>query len=195
MSNPLTFLLPVPYDRVRRALVVQTEDGAQIPDIVRRVREIFPGTSVEALLREADAGRRNEIGADHVRIARWEDRLTLIRSLREHRFDVVAYQLGDGGSHGELRRLPFLLRCRSIIAFNPRLDYFPLNVFRLADVAHHFGYAESPEAGASITGTVGRLIVEAVVRPLTTLYLLASVAGIRLGALLRPPASAKQRRA
>lgn len=193
MSNPLTFLLPVPYDRVRRALVVQTEDGAQLPDIVRRLREIFPGASVEALLREADAGRRNEIGADHVRIARWEERLTLIRSLREHRYDVVAYQLGDGGSRGELGRLPFLLRCRSIIAFNSRLDYFPLNVFRLADVAHHFGYADSPEAGASFAGILSRALVEAVVRPATVLYLLGSVARIRLGAALRPAAAAKRR--
>jgi len=193
MSNPLTFLLPVPYDRVRRALVVQTDDGAQIADIVRRVREIFPGASVEALLREADAGRRGEIGADHVRIARWEERLTLVRSLREQRFDVVVYQLGDEASRGELRRLPFLLRCRSIIAFNDRLDYFPLNVFRLADIAHHFGYADSPGAGRSVSGTLARVLVEAVVRPLTTLYLLAAVARIRLGAVLRPAAPARRR--
>jgi hypothetical protein len=193
MSNPLTFLRPVPYDRVRSALVVQTDDGAQIADVVRRLREIFPGTSVEALLREADASRRGEIGADQVHVARWEERMTLVRSLRAQRYDVVAYQLGDGPTGSELRRLPFLLRCRSIIAFNRRLDYFPLNVFRLADVAHHYGLAESPASGSSLARTLVRLPVEAAVRALTTLYLLGSVAGIRLGARWRPAAAARRR--
>lgn len=188
MSNPLTFLLPLPYHRVRRALVVQTGDGARIGDVVRRVRETFPGASVEVLLREADAARRTEIAADEVRIARYEERLTLVRALRRQRFDVIAYQLDDGTARGELRRLPFLLRCRSIIAFNPRLDYFPLNVFRIADVAHHFGFAGKPGAGSSVARTLARVAFEAVVRPLVTLYLLASVARIRLSALRRPRA-------
>jgi hypothetical protein len=189
MSNPLTFLLPLPYHRVRETLVVQTGEGAEIGEVVRRMRETFPGATVEVLLREADAGRREEIAADAVRIARYEERLTLVRSLRERRFDVVAYQLGEGAARGELQRLPFLLRCRSIIAFNPRLDYFPLNVFRIADVAHHFGVAGAPR-GASVARTLARLGAEAVIRPLATLYLLASVARIRLGARLRPRSAA-----
>jgi hypothetical protein len=190
MSNPLTFLLPLPYHRVRRVLVIQTGEGTRIGEIVRRVREIFPGASVAALLRESEAGRRAEIAADDVRVARYEERVALLRSLRRERFDVVAYQLDDGVPGGELRRLPFLLRCRSIIAFNPRLDYFPLNVFRLADVAHHFGLAGSPAGASSLARTVVRLLAEAVLRPLTTLYLLALVARIRLGARRRRPAAA-----
>jgi hypothetical protein len=190
MSNPLTFLLPLPYHRVRRTLVVQTGDGAQIGEVVRRVRETFPGATVEVLLREADAARRAEIAADEVRIARYEERLTLVRSLRRQRFDVIAYQLGDGTARGELARLPFLLRCRSIIGFNPRLDYFPLNLFRIADVAHHFGLAGTPGAGSSVARTLVRLAAEVVLRPLVTLYLLASVARIRLAAAVRPRAAA-----
>jgi hypothetical protein len=190
MSNPLTFLLPLPYDRVRRTLVVQTGEGARVPEIVRRVREIFPATSVEVLLREADADRRTEIAADQVRVARYEERYGLLRALRRARYDVVAFQLGDGTSGGELRRLPLLLRCRALIAFNPTLDYFPVNVFRLADVAHHFGLAASPDSSSLVRTVVG-VAAEIVLRPLLTVYLLASVARIRLRGALRRTAAAK----
>lgn len=190
MSNPLTFLLPLPYHRVRRTLVVQTGEGTRLAEIVRRIRETFPAASVEVLLREADAGRRDEIAADQVRVARYEERYSLLRALRRERYDVVAFQLGDGSIGGELKRLPLLLRCRSLIAFNPTLDYFPVNVFRLADVAHHFGLAGAP-GSASLARTFLRVGAEVVLRPVLTLYLLASVARIRLGGALRRPSTAK----
>ena len=190
MSNPLTFLLPLPYHRVRCALVVQTGEGARLADIVRRLRDIFPGARVEVLLREVDVGRRDEIAADQVRVARYEERYALLRALRRERYDVVAFQLGDGAVGGELKRLPLLLRCRSIVAFNPSLDYFPVNVFRLADVAHHFGLAGAP-GSASLLRTVIGVAAEVALRPVLLAYLLASVAWIRLGGALRRRAMAK----
>ena len=186
MSNPLTFLLPLPYHRVRRVLLVQTGEGERLGALVDRIREVFPGTEVEVLLREAEAGRRAELAADRVEVARYEERFALVRRLRSQRFDVVALQIGEGdGGSGELRRLPFLLRCRAIIAFNDRLDYLPLNVFRLADVAHHFGLAGPGSGEASIPGALVRLVGELALRGLATVHLLASVARIRLGAALR----------
>lgn len=186
MSNPLTFLLPVPYHRVRRVLVVQTGEGALLPALVQRVHEVFPRAQVEVLLREAEAKRRGEIAADRVDVARYEERFALLRQLRSRRFDVVALQLAEGGGgSGELRRLPFLLRCRAIIAFNGHLDYFPLNVFRLADVAHHFGLAGAPGSRSALPRAVVRFGVEGVLRVLSAGYVLVSAARIRLGALVR----------
>ena len=43
MSSPLMLLRPLRYDRVREVLIIQTETGAQLGEIVARVRAIFPG--------------------------------------------------------------------------------------------------------------------------------------------------------
>lgn len=190
MSNPLTFLLPLPYHQIRRVLLVQTGKGEHLGALVQRLREIFPEATVEVLLREAEAGRRAEFAADRVEVACYEERFALLRRLRSQRFDVVALQLGEGdGGSGELRRLPFLLRCRAIIAFNDRMDYLPLNVFRFADIANHFGLVGPGAGGSSILGFLLRLMGELVLRGLVSIHLLASVARIRLGAALRSSGS------
>jgi hypothetical protein len=185
MSNPLTFLRPLRYDRVRSALVVQTGRGAQMAAIVRRLREIFPGATVEVLLREADGARRAEIGADHAQIARFEERMALVGRLRRRRFDVIVLQLDDAGGGAELRLLPFLLRTRSLIAFNDRLDYFELNVFRLSAIAHHFEMSEGGSLGATLAWLARRALVEVVATPLSALYVIGAAGWIHLRGRIR----------
>lgn len=139
MSSLLTFLRPLRYDRVRDVLLVQTESGVQLPGIVARLREIFPACNLRVLVREADAALAGSLEAEHVEVARWEERFDLLSRLRRRRFDAVVLQLGSrSGARSELRLLPFLVRARYVVAFNDALDYFPVNVFRLTALAHHF---------------------------------------------------------
>ena len=137
MSSPLTFLRPLRYDRVRDVLLVQTGSCVCLPGIVARLREIFPACSLQVLVREADGELAGSLDAERVEVARWEERFDLLSRLRRKRFDLVVLQLGSGAG-SELRLLPFLLRARYLIAFNDALDYFPINVFRLTALAHHF---------------------------------------------------------
>lgn len=145
MSGPLTLLRPLRYDRVREVLIVQTETGAQLAGIVERVREIFPGCRIHLLVREAESGLAGTIDVEQFDVARWEERFDLLSRLRRRRYDVTVLQLGTGAG-SELRLLPFLMRTRSLVAFNGSLDYFPLNVFRLTALAHHFALVQG-EAG------------------------------------------------
>ena len=148
MSSPLTFLRPLRYDLVRDVLLVQTDAGALLPGIVARLREIFPGCSLQVLVREADGDLAGSLDAEHVEVARWEERFDLLSRLRRRRFDTVVMQLGTGsGARSELRLLPLLVRARYMIAFNDALDYFPVNVFRLTALAHHFALVPG-ESGA-----------------------------------------------
>jgi len=168
MSGPLTLLRPLRYDRVREVLIVQTETGAQLAAIVARVRDVFPGCRIHLLVREAESGLAGTIDVEQFDVARWEERFDLLSRLRRRRYDVTVLQLGTGGG-SELRLLPFLMRTRSLVAFNASLDYFPLNVFRLTALAHHF---------ALVQGEVGvlRATVSLVRGVLTSaLSLLASV--------------------
>src|SRR4051812_19257842 len=107
MSSPLSFLRPLRYDRIRRVLLVQTGSGTQLPGIVVKLREIFPGSSIHALVREADGELQGTLEVERFEVARWEDRFELLARLRRQRFDTVVLQLT--GSRSELRFLPFLV--------------------------------------------------------------------------------------
>jgi len=167
MSNVFTFLLPLRYDRVRTVLLVQSGPIELAVQAAGRVRALFPDCTLEGLVREAD--RETASGFDRITVVRWEDRLAIIRRLRARRYDVVVVLLGGLGSD-YLRMLPFLLRTRAILVFNDRLDYFPLHATRLRALAHHLSGQTS--LGALLRWAAGR----AVVFPLVTLVLLASVA-------------------
>jgi hypothetical protein len=146
VSSPLTLLRPLRYDRVREVLVIQTETGAQLGEIVTRVRDIFPACRIHLLVREAESGLADTIDVEQFEVARWEERFDLLSRLRRRRYDVTVLQLGSGGG-SELRLLPFLMRTKYLVAFNASLDYFPLNVFRLTALAHHFALVQG-ESGA-----------------------------------------------
>ena len=94
----------------------------------------------------------------------------MVRELRSTRFDVIVMQLSRDGAQG-LRSLPFLLRGKRIVAINDSLDHFPINLFRLRDLAHHFGLASQG---------IGVLLAPAVF-----LYLLGSVGFIRVRGAFR----------
>ena len=145
MSSPLMLLRPLRYDRVREVLIIQTETGAQLGEIVARVRAIFPACRVHLLVREAESGLAGSIEVEQFEVARWEERFDLLSRLRRRRYDVTVLQLGTGGP-SELRLLPFLMRTKSLVAFNASLDYFPLNVFRLTTLAHHFALVQGEMA-------------------------------------------------
>src|SRR5262245_45066449 len=74
MSSPLSFLRPLRYDRVRDVLLVQTDPGAQLPAIVARLRELFPGAAIHALVREADGALHETLAVERFEVARWEER-------------------------------------------------------------------------------------------------------------------------
>jgi hypothetical protein len=167
MSNPLTFLLPLRYDAVHTVLLVQSGPIDLALQAAARVRALFPACALEGLIRETD--REAASGFDRVTVVRWEDRLAIVRRLRARRYDAVVVLLSNRGSD-YLRMLPFLLRTGAILVFNDRLDYFPVHVTRLDALAHHLsGHAS---LGALLRWAMGRAIVV----PLATLVLLASVA-------------------
>lgn len=184
MSSALTFLRPLRYDRVRDVLVVQTGDVALLEGLTEEVRRIFPGCSVKLLVREADATAASALAVDELEVARWEERYELLSRLRRWRFDVVALQLA-GGATTELRLLPFLLRTKHLIAFNDALDYFPLNVFRLTDVARHFGAGGDGGLVRSSFWLVRRTLVSAVRNVVGFVYLLVAVGWLHVRGWLR----------
>jgi hypothetical protein len=180
MSSPLSFLRPLRYDRVRDVLLVQTDAGARLPGIVVKLREIFPGCAIHALVREADGDLRTTLEVESFEVARWEERFELLSRLRRRRFDAVVLQLGSGGS-SELRMLPYLVRARYLIAFNDTLDYFPINVFRLTSLAHHFSLTRG-EAGIlrSLYWLVRGALASCVLSVAGLVVLLASVARLHV---------------
>jgi len=185
MSSPLSLLRPLRYDRVRTVLLVQTDAGAQLPGIVVKLREIFPGAAIHVLVREADGGLHETMQVEHFEVARWEERYDLLSRLRRHRFDAAVLQLGGGGS-SELRLLPYLVRARYLIAFNGTLDYFPINVFRLTALAHHFSLTQGEGSVArSLFWLVRSALASCVLGVAGLVVLLASVGRLELRGWLR----------
>jgi hypothetical protein len=180
MSSPLSFLRPLRYDRVRDILLVQTDPGARLPEIVVKLRETFPGAAIHVLVREAEGALRETLEVEHFEVARWEERFELLSRLRRRRFDAVVLQLGGGGS-SELRMLPYLVRARYLVAFNHSLDYFPLNIFRLTALAQQFSLAEG-EAGLlrSLFWLVRGALISCVLGVAGLFVLLASVARLEV---------------
>lgn len=142
MPSPLSYVRRFRYDRVARIALVETGPSHLIAGVARELREIFPVAHLEVLLREEDAVLGNEIEATVVRVVRFEERAELIERLRAEPFDLIVFQLSRDGSLG-LRSLPFVLRGNALMAFNDSLDHFPVNVFRLRDLANHFGLGET----------------------------------------------------
>jgi len=185
MSNPLTFLLPLRYDRVREVLLVQTGDASLLAGIAERLERIFPGCSVHVLVREADAATGRALHVAHCEVARWEERFDLLARLRQKRFDATVLQLG-GEASTELRLLPYLVKTKHLIAFNDQLDYFEVNVFRATALAHHFALTGGDGGLArSSFWLVRRALVAAVVGVAGFVWLLASVGWIHLRGALR----------
>ncbi|MEO2168333.1 MAG: hypothetical protein ABGY42_09490, partial [bacterium] len=132
MSSLLTFLRPIPLSGVERVLIVQTGEGASVPDLTARVRGLFAEARVDVLLREADADLRETLDVARVRVARWEERYALLPELRREQFDVVAIRVG--GATSELRLLPFLLRTKSIVAFDDQMQARAVTLLRLPGI-------------------------------------------------------------
>lgn len=176
MSSPLTLLRPLRYDRVREVLVIQTETGARLGEIVARVRDIFPSCRIHLLVREADSGLVDTIDVEQFEVARWEERFDLLSRLRRRRYDATVLQLGAGGG-SELRLLPFLMRTRYLVAFNGSLDYFPLNVFRLTALAHHFALVQGEAGALRAVLSLARGVVLGVLSGLASVVVLLPSAG------------------
>ncbi|MDG1399869.1 MAG: hypothetical protein P8R45_03915, partial [Candidatus Binatia bacterium] len=78
----MTFLRPIPLSGVQRVLIVQTGLGKRLPRLVDRCRGLFSDARLEVLLREGDASLRDEIDVAETRVARWEERYSLLPDLR-----------------------------------------------------------------------------------------------------------------
>ena len=180
MPSLLSYVRPFRYDRVSRVVLVETGPTHLVAGVLSELRRLFPAAHRTVLLREEDAGLTERLHADEVHVVRFEERGELVRKLRERPFDLVVMQLSRGGSLG-LRSLPFTLPGNAVMAFNDSLDHFPLNVFRVRDLASHFGLASQG---------VGVLLA-----PVLWVYLLGSTGWIRVRGrwrrLRRPQAPAK----
>jgi len=169
MASPLTFLLPLRYDRVQRVLLVQSGPIDLAIEVARRLRTLFPGCQLEGVVREGDHGAVAAGDFDTLTLVRWEERGRVVRELRRQRYDAVV-ALASGRGSQALRLLPYLLRTRTILLFNDHLDYFPLHVSRFTTLAHHVSGGGS--VGALLRWAAGRILV----LPFATLVLLASLA-------------------
>lgn len=165
MPSLLSYVRPFRYDRVSRIVLVETGPTHLVAGVLEELDRIFPDAHTEVLLREEDSGLAAKLKADRVHVVRFEERADLVRALRSPPFDLVVMQLSKGGAQG-LRSLPFVVRGHTLMAFNDSLDHFPLNVFRLPDLASHFGLASQ---GAGM-----------VLAPVVFVYLLVSTAWIRV---------------
>lgn len=165
MPSPVFFFRPFRYDRVSRVAVVETGPTHLFSGVVDELRRLFPDATVEALVREEDAALADALDADRVQVVRFEERAALTKKLQAEPFDLIVMQLSQEGALG-LRTLPFALRGRSVMAFNDSLDHFPVNVWRLGDLARHFGLAGQ---GAGI-----------LVAPLLAVFLVFAAAWIHL---------------
>ena len=183
MGNPLRFFLPFRYDSVRTVLLVQSGAAEQLPQIIRRLLDVFPGCSIEVVMREEDAVPSQQLGVARVEIARYEDRFRLVSRLRSRPVDLVVMQLSQWGNR-ELRLLPFLLRTRAIIAFNDHLDFFEINLFRMSALAMHL----SGQGGGIVSSAAALLrwaVVETVLLPFSVAYLVLHAGWIHLRGALR----------
>ncbi len=178
MANPLTFLLPFRYDTVRTVLVVQSGPVELALQVAARVRTLFPGCKVEGLIRDNDAPAVGPDVFDRLTIVRWEDRIAMVRDLRDRRFDAVAMLLSATGSRSFMM-VPYLLKTRSILMFNDHLDYFPLKVGRMSSLAQHVSGRGS--VGSLVRWGLGRLVIV----PAAYVFLVASTARIQWRAAQR----------
>ena len=178
MANPLTFVRPFRHHAIRSVLLVQSAPIDLALRVAARVRATFPGCEIEAVVREDDRDAVADAGFERVFVVRWEDRLEVIRRLRERRYDTVVVIMSHRGSD-YLRILPYLLRTRSILAFNDHLDSFPLHVRRVATLAMHVSGRAS--VAALVSGAASRIILGSV----ATLVLVASVLRIEARAAWR----------
>jgi hypothetical protein len=157
-------------------LLVQTAPAEVLPPLAARLREVFPGCAIDAVVREADAVLRRTLDGAQVEVLRSEDRFSWVARLRRRRYDVVAIALHPEGP-GELRALPYLVRARTIVAFNENLDHFPLNVHRADAIAQHFGMLSGGGAsiGRSLVWAVRSALGRLIAAPLRVAFLLGSV--------------------
>jgi hypothetical protein len=183
VSNPLRFFLPFRYDSVRTVLLVQSGAAQQLPQIIRRLIAIFPGCSIEVVMREEDAVSSDQLGVAGVEVARYEDRFGLVARLRSRPVDLAVIQLGPWGNR-QLRLLPLLLRTRAVIAFNQHLDFFEINVFRIDTLAMHLSGHRGGVAASAAT-LLQRAIVGAALLPLSVVYLVAVAGWIHLRGAVR----------
>jgi len=136
--SPLGFVRRVHYQGVKDVALVQTGSAELVQRVILRLRDVFPGCTVHAILRADAAVDRDALGNAFVEVARPGGRRELVQRLRQKAFDVVVIQLGSEPL-GELAPVALRLRGRSLIAFNQNLDHFPINVHRLTTIAQHFG--------------------------------------------------------
>ena len=182
----MTFLRPIPLSGVQRVLIVQTGLGKRLPRLVDRCRGLFSDARLEVLLREGDASLRDEIDVAETRVARWEERYSFLPDLRRTSYDVVVLQVG--GATSELRLLPFLLRTRSIVAFDEVLEARAVTVFRLPGLIANLGLlGEDRTRFEMLRRAIAKLTVVPIVSLLSIFFLLGSNAWLRLRPLWRRP--------
>ena len=178
MANPLALLRSVDYVNVRRILVMQTGTIDVALGVATKLRAEFPTARIDGVVRDDDAAQVGPGVFDAMTVVRWEDRLSILRSLRAERYDAIAVVLSTKGSRA-FRVLPYLLRTGNFLLFNEQLDYFPLKWTRLPSLAQHV-------SGQASTGALVRWGIErVVVTPLAALFLIGSTARIQVKALLR----------
>jgi len=171
--NPVAFLRHVDWGNVRDVALVQTGPAHRLPQVLARLRAEFPSASIQAVVEEDGAAVLPTDGIA-VAVARPGRRLDLLRELRRRRFDLVVIQFDDQPM-AELGRLAFLLRARSMLAFNQNLDHFPVNVHRAATISQHFG-GDGRGGSALVFLLVRRFLSATVVSPATTAWLAAKAA-------------------
>jgi len=175
--TPFAFLRQVDWAGVRDVAIVQTGSAHRLPAVLERVRAEFPAASLLVVVAE-DATSVLLSDGIAVEVARPGHRLDLLRRLRERRFDLVVVQLEDRPL-GELARLAFLLRARSMLAFNQNLDHFPVNVQRAATISQHFG-GDGRGGSALVLFGLRKAVSAAVVGPATTAWLAVKEAWRRI---------------
>ena len=178
MANPLTFVRPFRHHTIRSVLLVQSAPMELTVRVAARLRELFTGCTIHAVVREDARGATMDGEFASVLVVRWEDRLQVLRQLRQRRWDAVVVPTSSRGSDF-LRVLPVLLRTRAILVFNDHLDYFPLHAKRLASFAQHL------HGDASVGGLVRWIFGRMILAVVTTAVLLGSVARIEARAAWR----------
>lgn len=181
MSNLLTFLRPIPLAGVKRVLVVQTGEADVLQELLPRVRGLFGEAELEVLLREGDAGLRDQIEVHAVRVARWEERYALLPELRGEVWDVVVMPVG--GATTELRLLPFLMRTRSLVAFDEEMAARAVTLPRLPGVAAGLGLLGRGDSRLAI---VRHLMARTLVAPLVGAAALCVLLADNIWLRLRP---------
>lgn len=178
MASVLTFLRPFRPHTIRSILLL----GSGPVDLTKRVggrlRVVFPGCTIDAVVREDDGAAVGGADFRHVTVVRWEDRRDVVRRLRRQRYDAVVVPTSYRGSD-YLRALSLLLRTRAILVFNDNLDYFPLHATRLGSLAHHV--SGQPSTRALLRWLATRLVVV----PVATCVLVASALRLELRAARR----------